>query len=62
MEIIEAKSFARQEFSEQINQLRKENSSLKISNNDLALRLESADRNTQFNKELQNFDWEAELV
>lgn len=62
LEIIEAKSFARQEFSEQINQLRKENSSLKISNNDLALRLESADRNTQFNKELQNFDWEAELV
>jgi uncharacterized coiled-coil protein SlyX len=57
LEIIEAKSLARQEFSDQINQLRKENSSLKLSNNDLMQRLESADRSTQFNKNLQSFDW-----
>jgi hypothetical protein len=39
MEVIDVKALTRQEFTDQISTLRKENSALKISNNDLHLRL-----------------------
>lgn len=35
---------------------------MKIANNDLALKLENFEKNAQFNKNLQNYDWEADLV
>jgi hypothetical protein len=62
LELIDIKALTRQEFTEQIALLRKENSSLKIANNDFSLKLENAEKNTQFNKNLQSYDWEADLV
>ena len=41
LEVIDIKALTRQEFTEQVSVLRKENSQLKLANNDLALRLES---------------------
>lgn len=39
LEVIDIKALTRQEFTEQIALLRKENSSLKLINNDLALKI-----------------------
>lgn len=62
LEVIDIKALTRQEFTDQISLLRKENSAMKIANNDLALKLENIEKNAQFNKNLQNYDWEADLV
>lgn len=39
LELIDAKSQIRQEFTEQVSALRKENSNLKVANNDLSIKL-----------------------
>jgi DNA repair exonuclease SbcCD ATPase subunit len=62
MEVIEIKAFTRQEFTDQISMLRKENSALKILNNDLSLKMESLEKNVHHNNNYQNYDWEADLV
>ncbi len=62
LEVIDIKALTRQEFTEQVAALRKENSQLKLTNNDLALRLENVEKTAQFGKQLQHFDWEADLV
>ena len=61
LELIDAKSKIRQEFSEQISALRKENSNLKIGSNDLSIKLEAAEKNISYNHQ-PKFDWEADLV
>lgn len=62
LEVIDIKALTRQEFTEQVTLLRKENSQLKLANNELALRLENVEKNAQFGQSLQSFDWEADLV
>lgn len=39
LEVIDIKALTRQEFTEQITILRKENSALKLANNDLSIKL-----------------------
>jgi hypothetical protein len=62
LDIIDAKSKIRQEFTEQVSALRKDNSALKVANNELLIKLDHADKNTTHNSEPQKFDWEADLV
>ena len=59
LEVIDIKALTRQEFTDQIAALRKENSTLKISNNDLLIRIESMEKNSPLVPS-QKFDWEAE--
>lgn len=60
--MIEIKAQARQEFSEQVALLRKENAQLRLTSSELALRLENADKGAQWQQQQPSFDWEAELV
>lgn len=61
LEVIDIKALTRQEFTDQIAALRKENSTLKISNNDLLIRIESMEKNGPLVPS-QKFDWEADLI
>jgi hypothetical protein len=62
LEVIEIKAQARQEFSEQVTLLRKENAQLRLASSELALRLENAENGAQWQQQQPSFDWEAELV
>jgi cell division protein FtsB len=55
--VINIKSAAREEFTIQISALRKENSALKTTNNDLLLKIEYLEKNTPQQTAYQNFDW-----
>lgn len=61
LEVIEIKALTRQEFTEHIATIRKENSALKIANNDLLIKIESLEKNISQTLP-QKFDWEADLV
>lgn len=61
LEVIDIKALTRQEFTEQVSQLRKDNAQLRLANSDLALRLENAERSAQTGPAAA-WDWEADLV
>lgn len=55
--MIEIKAQARQEFSEQVALLRKENAQLRLTSSELALRLENAEKGAQWQQQQPSFDW-----
>jgi len=63
LEVIDIKALTRQEFSEQISLIRKENTTLKLGNSDLSLKIESLEKIAHSSsRNNPNYDWEADLV
>lgn len=59
---MEVKARTRQELSEQLSVLRKENAALRLASNEAAAKLENSQQNTLFNQQMESLDWEGDLI